>query len=71
MTKSIYNTDIKFNILKVDSHFKTGMTFFVRAGMKYIFEKLFNVTSYTKELYEYTFYFIFSYDEIHVVLKRK
>ena len=66
-----YDTDIKFDLLKVDLCFKTDRTFFIRAGMKYIFGKLFNIASYTKELYEDTFCYIFPCYEIHVVLKRK
>ena len=66
-----YDNDVKFNLIKVDLCFKTDRTFFVRAGIKFILGKVFNLSSYTKELYEDTFCYIFPCYEIHAVLERK
>jgi len=66
-----YNMDIKFNLESVDLIFKTDKVFLIRAIFKHVIGKLFNFSSYTRELYEDSFCFIFPCYEIHAILKKK
>jgi hypothetical protein len=59
-----------FEIERVHLTFKSPPPFYVRYGMKKIFERLVNVNRFTQELYEELFCYIFPCYEVTYCLKR-
>lgn len=65
-----YNEALAFELIEVNLIFKSSPPFYVRWGVKKIFQFIFNLNRYMKELYEESFcYFIPSY-EIRYLLKK-
>jgi hypothetical protein len=66
----LYGHDPKFDLVGVDLKFKSYRPNYIRHGVKKLYEKLVNVSNWTKELYEEMFTWIFPCYEIHFRLVR-
>lgn len=65
-----YNRQIQLELMNVELVFKSPPGFFIRNRIKKILEKIFNLNSYMKELYEENFCYIFPCYEIRFQLKK-
>jgi ubiquinone/menaquinone biosynthesis C-methylase UbiE len=66
-----YQKDLRFELIDVKLIFKSCRPFYFRYGIKKLIEKIFNLSSYTKELYEENFCYLFPAYEIKYVMKKK
>jgi ubiquinone/menaquinone biosynthesis C-methylase UbiE len=65
-----YQREISYRLDAVKLVFKSSPPFYVRHGLKKLFEKLVNVSTYTKELYEEMFCYVIPCYEVHYQLRR-
>lgn len=65
-----YQRRLKFSIKKVELVFKSTKPFYLRHIFKKLLGKLFNISNYTKELYEENLCYLFPCYEIHYHLIR-
>jgi ubiquinone/menaquinone biosynthesis C-methylase UbiE len=65
-----YNRVIVFELMCVDLIFKSSPPFYLRHGFKKIFEKVINISSYTKEFYEEFMCFLLPCYELRYVLRK-
>ena len=65
-----YQRDLKFSLENVFIGFKSTPPFYARHALKKIIEVVVNLNSYTKELYEELFCFLFPCYEIRYELRR-
>lgn len=65
-----YQREIAYHLDTVRLVFKSSPPFYARHGFKKLFEKLVNVSAYTKELYEEMFCYVFPCYEVHYQLRR-
>jgi hypothetical protein len=65
-----YQRAMKFELAKVDLVFKSTRPFFARHALKAAIGMIFNLSRYTKELYEENFCYLFPCYEIRYQLKR-
>ena len=66
-----YNIEILFNLERVDLIFKTDRSTLLRSIFKNVIGRFFNLTSYTQELYEDSFCYIFPCYEIYYKLTKR
>lgn len=65
-----YQQDLKFSIVDIRLNFKSSPPFYIRHAFKKVFGLLVNLNSYTKELYEEMFCYLFPCYEVRYELKR-
>lgn len=65
-----YQRELSYRLTAVKLVFKSSPPFYVRHGLKKLFEKLVNISAYTKELYEEMFCYIVPCYEIYYQLRR-
>jgi ubiquinone/menaquinone biosynthesis C-methylase UbiE len=65
-----YQRDIQFELTKVDLVFKSTPPFYLRHALKVVIGKIVNLSTYTRELYEENFCYLFPCYEISYHLRR-
>ena len=66
----LYQREPQFELTKVDLVFKSAPPFYLRYALKVLIGKIVNITTYTKELYEESFCYLFPCYEISYHLRK-
>ena len=64
----VYHPGLRFDLVSVDLIFKASPPFYLRWGVKKVFQFLFNSSSYMKELYEESFCYLIPCYEVRYEL---